>query len=64
MVTQQSITVTERGRGGGRADRRQAQQDQSRSNATVGSQHRGVDGKYLHSPRGLHWAMTEEDEMR
>ena len=31
MVTQQSITVTERGRGGGRADRRQAQQDQSRN---------------------------------
>lgn len=29
MVTQRSITVTHRGRGGGRADRRQAQQDQS-----------------------------------
>lgn len=31
MVTQQSIIVTERGRGGERADRRQAQQDQSRN---------------------------------
>lgn len=31
MVTQQSITVTQTGRGGGRADRRQAQQDQSKN---------------------------------
>ncbi len=31
MVTQRSITVTQRGRGGERADRRQAQQDQSRN---------------------------------
>lgn len=31
MVTQQSITVTQRGRRGERADRRQAQQDQSRN---------------------------------
>lgn len=31
MVTQRSITVTRRGRGGERADRRQAQQDQSRN---------------------------------
>lgn len=31
MVTQQSITVAHRGREGERADRRQAQQDQSRN---------------------------------
>lgn len=31
MVTQRSITVTQRGRRGERADRRQAQQDQSRN---------------------------------
>lgn len=31
MVTQRSITVTQRGRGGEGADRRQAQQDQSRN---------------------------------
>lgn len=31
MVTQRSITVTQGGRGGERADRRQAQKDQSRN---------------------------------
>lgn len=31
IVTQRSITVTQRGRGGERADRRQSQQDQSRN---------------------------------